>query len=156
MKASGKKYDVLIATGLSHPKCFMPISKEFDIPIIAVASTRSFSYADKLVANPRSTAEIPFVLTSFYTEQSFWIRLRNSFDEVLDRLIMYRSFDGAIQDPRFLEHFPNFSESQTPAISLLLYNNHHSFFSRSLTPNTIELGGLHISPVANALPQVIS
>lgn len=156
MKARGEKYDVLITTGASHPKCFMPIAKEFDIPTIAVVTARSLSYTDELVANPRSPAEIPFEFTSFYKAQSFWNRLRNSFDEIVHRFITHSAYDGAIQDPRFQEYFPNFNEIQTSAISLLLYNNHHSIFPRSLTPNTIELGGLHISPVANALPEVIS
>lgn len=148
------KYDVLIASGASHPKCFLPIAKEFDIPIIAAVTMRSFSYSDKLFANPRSPAEVPFEFTSFYTEQSFWNRLMNSFNEIVHRLITHSAYDKAIQDPRFQKYFPNFDESQTQPMSLLLYNTHHSIFSRPLTPNTIELGGLHISPVPNALPEV--
>lgn len=153
LKSLKKKYDLLIIPLTFFPKCFYPIAQEFNAPVIGTNVLGSYYYADELVGNPRNLASISADFkNSFFSAKVFWDRLWNLADHIVFRSLI-REMDSVLHDARFKRHFPNFDIDNLPKLSLLINNNHPSIFLRPFMPNTIDVGGLHIS-AARDLPQV--
>lgn len=134
-------------------ECYLPIAKILDIPVIATSTFRWMLNADSQVGNPRNPAATPFEFSFMPKKMIFLHRLENVFSQLAVALF-YHFVEAPSLRVFYNEYFPNFHLDESKRISLLFSNSHLSLCTRPVTPNSIDVGGIHISPKANTLPKV--
>jgi glucuronosyltransferase len=121
-----------------------------DIPVIQMCSFGGTKWMDEWVGNPSPYAYVPNVFTDFGERMNFWQRVTNTLSEIYMKL--GRAFYVIPQHDAILRK--NFNSTNIPSISvlekttaLLFINQHFSIgYPRPLMPNTVEIGGIHITP----------
>ena len=107
--------------------------------------------ADEAVGLPHNAAVLPLYGDGNMLEMSFIERVQNLWKYLLVDYFYHTKMRKEV-DTFYREHF---SEDllYKKDVSLLFYNYHPTLLSRPITPNVIEVGGLHVkSP--NPLPDV--
>lgn len=135
-------------------QCYLPIAEKLDIPVIGTVATRSWKLSDFATGFPSNPITVPFeflavsgpVMTLSERLESVWGHFLVNFRS---QFVTRRKLDYFYQ-----KYFPNMKLNKK--ISMAFYNNHASFFPRLSIPNTIDIGGIHMSiKPEKPLPQVI-
>jgi hypothetical protein len=144
-----KKFDIIITSAFTHD-CVFGISYMLDIPIIKMCPFGGMKWMHEWVGNPSPYAYLPQLFSDYCDRMTFWQRTLNTLSEIYIKLgrIVY----AIPQHDAILRKY--FNSSNIPSISvlekstaLLLINQHFSIgYPRPLTPNTVEVGGIHINP----------
>jgi glucuronosyltransferase len=149
IKSSEQKFDVIITSAFVYD-CIFSISYMLDIPIIKMCTLGGTKWMDEWVGNPSPYAYVPQIFLHFDDKMNFWERMLNALSEVYIKL--GRIFYVIPQHDAIIRK--NFNSTNIPSISvlekttaLLFINQHFSIgYPRPLMPNTVEIGGIHITP----------
>jgi hypothetical protein len=149
IKSKDKKFDIIIASAVVYD-CIFGISYLLDIPIIKMCPFGGVKFMDEWVGNPSPYAYLPQLFSDYGDRMNFWQRTLNTLSEIYMKL--GRIFYAIPQHDAILRKY--FNCSKIPSISvlekstaLLLINQHFSIgHPRPLTPNAVEVGGIHINP----------
>ncbi|XP_046981243.1 UDP-glucosyltransferase 2-like [Schistocerca americana] len=147
--SSDQKFDLLIAGAYSD--CFLGLAHKHNASIIyQIPNTLTFMLGDP-VGNPGAYSYIPDILLNIPVNMNFLQRMLNSVCGLLVELVRFFSYIPRQQEimmtySRNIDNFPSI-DKLWKSTSLLLLNNHESIgLPRPLTPNTIQVGGMHIKP----------
>jgi len=149
INSKDKKFDIIITSAFVYD-CVFGISYMLDIPIIKMCVFGGMKWMDEWVGNPSPYAYLPHLFSDYGDRMNFWQRTLNTLSEIYMKL--GRVFYVIPQHDSILRKY--FNSSKLPLISvlekstaLLLINQHFSIgYPRPLTPNTVEVGGIHINP----------
>ncbi|KAJ9601565.1 hypothetical protein L9F63_000308, partial [Diploptera punctata] len=153
-----EKFDLLVI-GAFFNDCVIGLAHRLKIPVIQMCSLVGTKWMDEWVGNPAFYSYIPNTFQEFTSKMTFWQRVSNTLSELyikMGREVYFLPKQNAIMRKYFnsSEDFPTIQELEKN-ISLVLVNSHFSVnFPRSVMPNWIEVGGLHIKP-PNKLPEDI-
>ena len=144
-----EEYNVIITSAVFND-CVFGIRYMLDIPVIKMCSFDGMKSMDEWVGNPSPYAYLPQLFGDYGDRMNFWQRTINTLSEIY--LKLGRIFYVILQHDAILRKY--FNSSNIPSISvlekstaLLLLNQHFSIgHPRPLTPNTVEIGGIHIYP----------
>ncbi|XP_065223884.1 UDP-glucosyltransferase 2-like [Planococcus citri] len=153
---SKETFDVVFVEVLAFYKCYLPIAKKLNAPVIGVVTLRSWSIADLATQNPHHPADVPLDLIYHWRFDDFYYRFYNLWYSVVVR---YFWTFGVVP---VLEKFHRDYEDQLKPYEgyldiepvLIFSNGHHSILPRANNPNVIEIGGIQVRP-AKPLPQNI-
>jgi len=144
-----EEFDVIITSAFFND-CVFGIRFMLDIPVIKMCSFGGSKWMDEWVGNPSPYAYLPQIFSDYGDRMNFWQRTLNTLSEIYMKL--GRIFYVIPQHDAILRKY--FNSSNIPSVSvlekstaLLLINQHFSIgYPRPLTPNTVEIGGIHINP----------
>lgn len=132
-------------------ECYLSLAEQLEIPVIGTINYRSWM-SERAIGNPFNPAIVPLVWSSHGKFMTFQQRLINSWNVIMNDLL--HTFVVAPKLDRFNQkHFPNLKTSRLKRPSLLFINSHLTLQPRSMVPNAIEIGGIHIEP-SKPLPKV--
>ncbi|XP_067012383.2 UDP-glucosyltransferase 2 isoform X3 [Anabrus simplex] len=139
-------------------ECFYGFVHKYKAPLIHISSNTIGVWMGDGVGNPHTSSYIPEVILGLKPEMSFLQRFSN-FGVTLFSYLSREFYFLPKQQELLKKYFkdpsiPPIQEMEKNA-SLLLLNSHFSLsYPRPFTPNTIEVGGMHIKP-GKKLPEDI-
>lgn len=151
-----KPFDAIFVEMLALYECYLPLAQKWNIPVIGTSTMRTWSVPEKAIQTPRFLSVIPFELNGNGCQMSsFYGRLQNTLSHIWNELTLFymltmRGKEFYEENFRFLEPY---SEYRKLKPSLVFFNDHFSLFSRSVSPNAIGIGGIHIEDI-KPLPTV--
>ena len=157
LTSSAKVYDVMFIETMIMQECYQILAARLQIPIIGTAVTHRWHAAADNLGIPTDLS-VPFLFGFKATgrELNFFQRVQN----VWSYMVMLYHYKIGTRRTTEIERFRQeyFSEQPSSAsrakhFSLVFYNSHPTFAPRPMSPNAIEIGGIHLQP-ANALQKV--
>jgi hypothetical protein len=152
-----RHFDAIIVEALSN-ECFMGFAHKLKATIIQVCTFGSIHWMGDWVGNPNPYSYVPDVFLRYSHRMNFRERLVNTLTGIYWRI--WQEFYNIPRQEEAMKEFFNFTEPPPPLkerlrkTSLLLVNNHFSLnYPKSLIPNIIEVGGMHLQP-PKELPEV--
>ncbi|XP_043483367.1 UDP-glucosyltransferase 2-like [Leptopilina heterotoma] len=141
-----RSYDLVISEFFGAT-CFFGIGNFLQVPVVAVISIPEPIWAMNAMALPFSTAFYPSTMMDIGSIETFSDRLKNT----LSKYIALWLFCWYTDKPQ-TEAMRKYLSPQIPSIrevekgiSLLVTNNFHSLYGiHPITPDVIEVGGIHI------------
>ncbi|PSN51259.1 hypothetical protein C0J52_11767 [Blattella germanica] len=143
-------YD-LVVVGSFFYDCLMGLGPKLKIPIVQLASFGGTRWMHEWMGNPSPYSYIPDLFLPYTDRMNFWQRFINTYSELsykIGRQIYYLPQQNEIMQHYLSDgkNFPTIYDLEKN-ISLLLVNSHFSIsFPRPLTPNVVQVGGLHVKP----------
>lgn len=121
-----------------------------------ISSMGGFQWANYAVGNPAPTSYVANAMLSYTSKMSFSERLVNTLFNLLwdvgSEFYYYPKQEG-MKSAFFGGALPHVKDLRKSA-SLMLVNNHFSLnYPRPLVPAFVEVGGMHVQPPKNALPE---
>ncbi|XP_067012668.2 UDP-glycosyltransferase UGT5 [Anabrus simplex] len=137
-------------------ECFYGFVHKYKVPVINVSPTTAGLFMGDPVGNPYTPSYVPDIQMGYSDHMTFSERVVNilfaGLFTVGRRLLYLHRHDALVMEHFKDPTFPGVSALE-PNASLLLVNSHVSLsFPRPFTPNTIEVGGMHIK-AAKKLPK---
>ncbi|XP_071453613.1 UDP-glucosyltransferase 2-like [Hetaerina americana] len=152
-KEMGVNFDLML---ISHffSECFYPYAHIYDVPVITISPAGSFPTTDGMFGNIALPSFVPNSFFSFADRMNFVERTINLMSVLGVNFYMnFFIYPGHEKVARvYFGDIPPLTEIMKRT-SLILLNNHFTYnYPRPLTPNMIEVGGIHLkSP--NPLPK---
>jgi len=136
----------LVITEIFATECMLGVIHKMNVPYVGLASCGLFPYQFDRVALPDTPSYITSIYVGFTDEMSFNERLVNWITMKTMKL-MYRIVerkDNQLLKEKFGDGIPDVQDLAKD-IKMLLVNQHFSMSgSRPLSPQVIEIGGIHI------------
>jgi glucuronosyltransferase len=153
-----QRFDLII-TELFNTDCFLGLIHLLKAPFIYFSSSVLMPWANDRIGNPDNPSYIPNLFQSHSDKMSFFERLSNTFDTLVDKWILYPLiFDlpgRSIAEKRLEVPLPPLWEIAKRG-NLILVNSHFSLSKpRPMVPGVVEVGGIHIDTPPKKLPQVV-
>lgn len=155
MNSKEKLFDVVFVEIFFLYKCLVPVAHKMKIPVIGTMTYKSWLPTDIAANNPNHPAFIPYEIILKFDQNNFYDRLLNVWNHIGVYYVWYSiaiPFMKQFHRDHF-QHVMPYSDYINLKPSVVFYNTHHSFVSRPMNPNIIEIGGIHIKP-AKSLPKV--
>ncbi|XP_076655539.1 UDP-glucosyltransferase 2-like [Halictus rubicundus] len=155
--AAGEKFDLVITESF-NTRCFFALFHRQDVPFIEMSTHQlmPWVYADLGFSSEASYK--PSMFSRLPMPMNFGQRMWNVFADVFATVVaktVYHWRDQSVIEKYYGSDVPNLKEMSSNA-SLMLVNTHFSLHGpQPYPPNVVEVGGLHISPKINPLPQDI-
>jgi glucuronosyltransferase len=149
-------FDVVIVEAFAK-EGFLGFAHKFQAPIIQVCSRSGGNFMADWVGSPNPYSYIPDEFID-YTDNHFWERTHSTIVSMLKhvgrQLIHVPKQNAAMQEYyNYTDNLPSVWELEQKT-SLVLLNTHHSLgYPKPLTPNYVQVGGMHVKP-PKKLPQV--
>lgn len=148
-------FDLIIVEQF-NTDCMLGVAHKLKAPVIGLSSCNIMPWHFSQLGLPYEPGFYPTTFLGVTDNMSFPERLANWLTFVYMN-VMYKFFDERDSDKllkrRFGEDFPDLS-TLTKKVSMMFVNQHYSFSgAKHLSPNVIELGGIHIEK-ANPLDPV--
>lgn len=154
--AANEKFD-LIVTELFNTDCLLGYVYKQNTPFIALSSSVMMPWAHARFGNPDNPSYMGNHFLYHGSEMTFKERFINMmYEEGLKWVYRFLFEKPAYEMAKkyFGESLPPLSEIAKNT-SLLLVNSHFSLnLPRPLMPNIVEVGGIHLKPPENKLPEV--
>lgn len=149
-----ESFDLIMLAEVCGPACY-PFGWHFQAPVIAMSPNVLFPGRGGMLGDDEHLSYVPFVLTSFTDQMSFFQRIANV---IISKLFTYVAHDWNFYKVesiyKRLANKPNSPSliEMEKNISLVFTNSHPTFsYPRTMPPQVIEVGGLHCRP-AKLLP----
>ncbi|XP_065206871.1 UDP-glucosyltransferase 2-like [Planococcus citri] len=140
-----KTIDLIIGE-IYFTQCYHLLAYTLNVPLILFLSPSLGEGVHYFVGNPCNPSFIPVKNTLYTTRMSFFERLDNAFQ--YSRNYWFQSFVINADTERYAREVfkmePPSSEELNKKAALGFYNSHFSFIGRPMSPNAIEIGGIHI------------
>ena len=148
-------FDLIIVEQF-NTDCMLGVAHKLKAPVIGLSSCNIMPWHFSQLGLPYEPGFYPTTFIGTTDDMSFPMRLANWFTFVYMN-VMYKQFTEKDSDKalkrRFGDDFPDLS-MLTKSVSMMFVNQHYSFSgAKHLSPNVIELGGIHIEK-ANPLDPV--
>jgi glucuronosyltransferase len=157
IQSKDENFDVIIIEAFIND-CFLGFAHKFNAPVVQVCSFGGTAWMGDWVGNPNPYSYVPDGFDHFSDRMTFWERLTNTVTGEFVRMgrkYYYLPKQDAIARKYFnyTNDLPSISELET-STALVLVNNHFSLsYPKPLTPNLVQVGGMHIKP-PQELPEV--
>lgn len=151
LNSTEKLYDVMFTEMLAAFECYLPIAQKLGIPVIGTVTLRSGLFADQTIGVPNNPAVIPFEFSNAKPDMNLVERIKNLWNYFVVNYYYLTDIRWKIQ--KFYQEYFDEDLLYKKDFSLVFYNNHASLLPHSVTPNAIDIGGIHLKP-ANPLPEV--
>ncbi|XP_018013903.1 UDP-glycosyltransferase UGT5 [Hyalella azteca] len=130
-------------------ECGLAFVHKFQVPFIYVTTSGLTPWTADIMGNPENPAFVPNQYLPYTDEMSLWQRVINSVFRIVSpiarRHLVLNRLEKVVKEFLKDEHF-SLEEVERNA-SVVLVNSHHSLgFPRPMTPNVIEVGGMHCRP----------
>ncbi|XP_076655536.1 UDP-glucosyltransferase 2-like isoform X3 [Halictus rubicundus] len=155
--AAGEKFDLVITESF-NTRCFFALFHQQEVPVIEISTLQllPWVYADLGLSSEASYK--PSIGSRSPRPMNFWQRMWNVFADVFMTVVVKTVFyriDQNLIEKYYSGGVPKLKEMSSNT-SLMLVNTHFSLHGpQPYPPNVVEVGGLHISPKINPLPQDI-
>lgn len=151
---SGEQFDLVLSEVLQTHTLFA-FAQHFNATHIGFSSFGNDYHIDDYMGNVSPLSYNPLVTSPRYNPMSFYERLENIWEVLVERLGNYLIHFPAMQK-QYAKYFPNakvkLSKVQD-SFSLMLLGQHFSLsYPRPYLPNMIEVGGWHIAEEIKPLP----
>ena len=139
--------------------CFLHFAHKFKAPVAKFCSYGGSSWMFDSLGSPNPFSLVPDMNLDYTERMTFYQRLWNAViggvQVIVRRYYLLPTMDRLVRETlNITEEFPSLLELDSTATSILMLNTHFSVgFPRALTPNIIEVAGIHVKP-ARKLPQV--
>ena len=155
LRSNAKFYAVIVEVFLTD--ALFATGAHFGAPVIGLSTFGASKWSTELVGTPIIPSFVPHTFSPFTDHMTFFERLGNFAMYWMDELTMPFFYDS-IQEKIYKEGFPNSAKASLAEIkantSLVLLNTHVSLgFPRPYATNMIEVGGMHVNPKVEKLPQ---
>lgn len=151
-----KKYDLILSEVFFFQEGFMGLAHHFNCPVVAFNPFGASPQINAVMGNPVNPSWVPSPFLGFSDRMSFVERAFNSLMYVLSD-IMYNQYHIPLQQSLIEEHFPGAPPLQDMLRSqllLTLVNNHFTLaYPTPMSPNVLEVGGMHITDKPKPLPK---
>lgn len=143
--AWAEKPDLIMLPAFMN-ECGLALVHKFQVPFIYVTTSGLTPWTADIMGNPENPAYVPNQYLPYTDDMNLWQRVVNSVVRVVSpvarRHLVLNRMEKVVQN--FL-HDDRFSMEEVERnASLVLVNSHHSLgFPRPLSPNVIEIGGMH-------------
>ena len=136
-------------------KCYLPIAKKLNVPVIGVTTVRSWSVADWAINNPHHPADVPIENIYPWRFDDFYCRIDNIWNYIFTKVFYHLNVIPLLEkfhrdNEDMLKPYEGYLDIEPV---LMFYNGHHSILPRANNPNVIEIGGIQVRP-AKPLPRV--
>ncbi|CAG9762821.1 unnamed protein product [Ceutorhynchus assimilis] len=142
------KFDLILAE-LFISDCFLGLANKFKAPVIGLSSGAALPWQGKWFGAQPNPAYVQSLFAGFSSPMTFWHRLENTLLHIHAN-VWYELF---MKKPgnECSKKFIGFEAADPHDTSLFLVNSHHTLTGvQPLTPNIIEVAGLHVQ---NRKPQ---
>ncbi|XP_065223741.1 UDP-glucosyltransferase 2-like [Planococcus citri] len=153
---SQESFDVVFVEVQVFYKCYLPIAKKLNAPVIGITTVRSWSLGDLATGNSHHVADVPAESISGWRFGDIYYRLINSCNYVAvwyfwwsDVVPVFEKFDRDYAEK--LGQCRGYLDIEPV---LMFYNGHHSILPRANNLNVVEIGGIQVGP-AKPIPQKI-
>lgn len=144
--SSDVKFDLIIAE-LWNSDVFLGFADKFKAPVVVMSSSALLPWGSDRFGLPDNPSYIKSIFLEKMGYLNFYQRLHNCYQVVVSKLV-YAWFFNPLSERIARRHF---GDSMRPLevlardTSLLLLNTHHSLHGvRPLTPQVVQVGGLHV------------
>ncbi|XP_037024343.1 UDP-glycosyltransferase UGT5-like [Bradysia coprophila] len=138
----------LVVTEIFNTECMLGVIHKMNVPYVGLTSCGLFPYHFDRVAMPDTPSYITSIYVGSSDEMNFYERLLNWMSMKVFKL-MYRMVeeqDNRLLKAKFGDGIPDVHDL-AKNIQLLLTSQHFSMSgSRPLSPQVVEIGGIHIQP----------
>ncbi|XP_065222649.1 UDP-glucosyltransferase 2-like isoform X2 [Planococcus citri] len=152
-----EKFD-LVMTEIFGADCNVGFAWKYKAPLVSLISSRPLPWTYSRVGSPQNPSYMRQVHIDYSLPMTFWQRLENTYYYLYFSVFYDLHHNGPLTDKMSKEFFGPRVPSVRDIVqntSLVLVNSHHSVESAyPLTPNFIEIGGIHIKK-AKPLPSDI-
>ncbi|XP_037040608.1 UDP-glycosyltransferase UGT5-like isoform X1 [Bradysia coprophila] len=153
----GRKYDLVIIE-IFGTDSMIGLGQQFDAPVIGFSTFSTSRWTNDLIGNPSPLSYVSHTMQDFPDKMNLWNRILNIVFYGYESLIL-NAMSHPLQRWVYNSAFPNAKLTYDEArknVSLIFVNSHFSL-ARPLPygPNTIEVGGMHVSRNPKPLPQDI-
>lgn len=152
---SGQKFDVLIIEMMCKSVA-LAFGEAFNAPIIGINSADAVTMNHEIMGNEINPAVHPELHIPYFHGKLSFKQRANSLMFYLKTQLIYKPLVYKLNNELLQKHFPAVKDSideLESRVHLLMTNTNPALdFNRPLTPNTIQLGFMHIEP-AKLLPQ---
>uniref|UniRef100_A0A1I8M1B7 UDP-glucuronosyltransferase n=1 Tax=Musca domestica TaxID=7370 RepID=A0A1I8M1B7_MUSDO len=157
LQSPEEHFDLVIVETL-QTDVFYGFAQHFNASLIGFSSYGTDPYIDSLVDNISPLAYNPLFSGNSMERMDFWQRLENMWHNLI--MLCHRVLiHNPLHDSLYREYFPHARKSledMRQNISLILLNQHYSLsFPRPYVTNMIEVGGFHLQPKPQPLPNDI-
>jgi glucuronosyltransferase len=150
-------FDVVVIEAFSN-ECFLGFAHKFKAPIIQICTYGGGNFMADWVGSPNPYSYVPDEFLHYTDKMNFWERMHNTVVGTL-KLLGRQLIHLPRQNAAMQKHF-NYTDNLPPVwelqyrTSLVLLNSHYSLsYPKAVTPNYVQVGGMHVKP-PNKLPQV--
>lgn len=134
--------------------CYLAFGRYLGVPVVAVVTSSFLSWLDDVSGNPTSLAFAPNTFSAFKQKMNFKERLQNVLSShwLFVQMHYYTNAQLSYVKKNFGLDVPHIIDLYRD-VSLYLVNSHHSLNGvRPMTPNVIEVGGLHLKTDEPLIP----
>uniref|UniRef100_A0A1B6K0J6 UDP-glucuronosyltransferase n=1 Tax=Homalodisca liturata TaxID=320908 RepID=A0A1B6K0J6_9HEMI len=143
---SDEKFDLII-TELWNNDVFLGFAHKFKAPVIAMSSCSILPWGNARFGNPDNPSYIPQIFFRKYGKLDILHRIINTCQLAISQLLykfVYNPISEKIARRGFGDSLPPLEELALNT-SLLFVNTHHTLHgSRPLSPQVIQIGGIHV------------
>ncbi|XP_054285629.1 UDP-glycosyltransferase UGT5-like isoform X1 [Macrosteles quadrilineatus] len=143
---SDKHFDLVI-TELWNSDVFLGFGHKFKAPIIAMSSCTILPWGNARFGNPDNPAYVPNAFSPKMGALNFWQRVYNTYQLLSSKFLyrfVYNPRSERIAQKMFGDSLPPL-EVLARNTSLLMVNTHHALHGpRPLSPQVVEIGGIHV------------
>ncbi|KAL3266344.1 hypothetical protein HHI36_010522 [Cryptolaemus montrouzieri] len=136
----------LIITEMFITDCMLALNQKYNVPVIGIVSSIMLPWNTGRFGVPDNPSYIPTLFLDYSHRMSFFGRLENTLVSLAHKISF--SFRIKRDDEIGAEYLKGDTDSVSKFAnnaSLLLVNSHYSLNgARPLTPNVIEIGGVHV------------
>lgn len=152
----GQKYDVVLAEIWFFQEAMVGLGHKFKCPVVGFNPFGSSAWINEAMGNPVNPSYVPSPFLGLSDRMSFTERAMNAILHVVSSVSYYYFYMPNMQAVVDL-HFPDAPPLQdmlTSTLGLTLINNHFTLgYPAPMSPNVVEIGGIHIPDKPNALPK---
>ncbi|XP_065219008.1 UDP-glycosyltransferase UGT5-like isoform X11 [Planococcus citri] len=153
---STEKYDVFITETFVSDFLLM-FAWKFNVPAITLIPNVMLPWLSKRMGNPDNPSYVPNLLTDYVKEMDFFERTQNTIVYILS-LSIYNLVTSRNDDAMIRKHLQT-----APPVEELIHNVSLLFVSTNLAinapiplvPGVVDIGGIHITPSSNRIPENI-
>ncbi|CAG9836531.1 unnamed protein product [Diabrotica balteata] len=139
-------YDVVIAEVFgSH--CYFGLAKRYNAPVIGLSSTDLLPWMYQWYGSPENPSYIPVLFMDYSDKMNFFQRVENTLMLIFSKLVhlYYIAPTGNEYSKKYLGVDLFEGGDILYNMSLLLTNRHYTYQTpKPLSPNIIEVGGIHL------------
>ncbi|XP_072384379.1 uncharacterized protein [Diabrotica undecimpunctata] len=140
------KYDIILSE-IFVTNCYFALAKIYDAPIIGLSSTDLLPWMYQWYGSPENPSYIPVLFMDYSDKMSFFQRVENTLMLLFTKLVhlYYIAPTGNEYSKKYLGVDLFEGGDILYNMSLLLTNRHYTYQTpKPLSPNIIEVGGIHL------------
>lgn len=158
LHSTDEHFDVIVMEVFLN-EAMVGLSHHFGAPIVGYSTIGNTKSTSDMVGSPSPLSYIPHCMLPFTEEMNFVQRIYNTMISAFESIFFhfaYMPLHERLYNEIFADPKPTLAVARANNVSLVLLNTHFSLsYPRPYMVNMIEVGGMHVSPTPNKLPDKI-